>query len=72
MLPSTVRFDQINANYDDNNKLKPKNPENRLYIDRFSEIHAICVKAQVIDYLADAGMIKTTNQTFKINRSIHA
>ena len=26
LLSSTVRFDQIDGSYDDNNKLKPKNP----------------------------------------------
>ena len=51
-----MRFDWIDGSYDDNNKLKPKNPKNRLYIDRFSERHAICVKAQAKSTkIADSG-----------------
>ena len=46
MLPLTVRFDQIDGSYDDNNKPKPKNPSNHPYIDRLSKRHAICVDAQ--------------------------
>ena len=36
-----MRFDQIDASYDDSNKLKLKNRQKLLYFDRLSERHAI-------------------------------
>ena len=41
LLPSTVMFDRIDGSYDDNNKLKPKNPQTHPYFGRLSKRHAI-------------------------------
>ena len=37
-----MRFDRIDGSYDDNNKLKPKNPQTHPYFNRLFERHAIC------------------------------
>ena len=50
-----VRFDQINGNYDDSNKLKPKNPQTHPYFDRLSERRAIREGSDESAKIADLG-----------------
>ena len=54
MLPPTVRFNWIDGNYDDSNKLKPKNPQKHPYFDRLSERHAICEGSDELAKIADS------------------
>ena len=70
-----MRFDQIDGSYDDNNKLKPKNPYNRLHMDRLSKRHAIYVKAQTKSVkTVDSGekwLHHVNNQLFNMDRSMN-
>ena len=51
-----MRFDQIDGSYDDNNKLKLKNPYNHLYIDRLSEkIGYMCESSSESAKIANSG-----------------
>ena len=50
-----MRFDQIDGSYDDNNKLKPKNPQKHLYFDRLFERHAIREGSDESAKIVDSG-----------------
>ena len=50
-----MRFDRIDGSYDDNNKLKPKNPQTHPYFDRLSERHAIREGSNESAKIADSG-----------------
>ena len=50
-----MRFDRIDGSYDDNNKLKPKNPQSHPYFDRLSERQAIHEGSNELATIADSG-----------------
>ena len=75
LLPSTVRFDQIDGSYDDNNKLKPKNSQKYLYFDRLSERHAIREgtgeSAKIAD-LGEKGLQRVNNRLFHVDKHMNS
>ena len=50
-----MRFDRIDGSYDDNNKLKLKNPKTHPYFDSLSERHAIREGSDESAKTADSG-----------------
>ena len=50
-----MRFDRINGNYDDSNKLKPKNLQTHPYFDRLSERHVVREGSDELPKIADSG-----------------
>ena len=50
-----MRFNQIDGNYDDSNKPKPKNPQKHPYFDRLSERHAIREGSDESTKMTDSG-----------------
>ena len=50
-----MRFDWIEGSYDDNNKLKLKNPQKHLFFDRLSERHAIRESSGELAKIANSG-----------------
>ena len=50
-----MRFDQIDSNYDDSNKLKLKNPQTHPYFNRLSERYAIHEGSNEWAKIADLG-----------------
>ena len=50
-----MRFDRIDGSYDDNNKLKLKNPQTHPYFDKLSERHAIREGSDESTKIADSG-----------------
>ena len=66
-----MRFDRIDGSYDDNNKLKPKNPQNHLYFDRLPERHAIREGSDESAKIADSGekgLQRVNNQLFHVGK----
>ena len=64
-------FDRIDGSYDDNNKLKLKNPQKHLYFDRLSERHAIREGSNESAKIADLGeeeLQRVNNWLFHMNK----
>ena len=55
LLSVTVGFDWIDGSYDDNNKLKPKNPQTHPYFDRLFERRAIHESSDESAKITDSG-----------------
>ena len=73
MLPSKVRFDRIDGSYDDNNKLKLKNPQKHLYFDRLSERHAIREGSNESAEIANSGekgLQRVHNRLFYMDKAM--
>ena len=70
-----MRFDRIDGSYDDNNKLKHKNPQKHLYFDRHSERHAIREGPDESAEIADSGgkgLQRADNRLFHVNKPINS
>ena len=68
-----MRFDRIDGSYDDNNKLKPKNPKKLLYFDRLSERQAIREGPDESVKIADSGekgLQRVNNRLFHMDKPI--
>ena len=68
-----MRFDWIDGSYDDNNKLKPKNPQKHLYFDRLSERHAIHEgSGESVADSGEEGLHRVNNRLFHVDKPMNS